>query len=99
MQIIWTKTIEWLTTNFDNPPPRALRWRKKYAASPQATQEPARVSLHPPPSSQPIQRTLHPARAALHYVRVDHRRAHIGMAQQLLHRANVIARFEQVRRK
>ena len=28
---------------------------------------------------------------------VDHRRAHVGVAQQLLHRADVIAAFQKVR--
>jgi hypothetical protein len=32
----------------------------------------------------------------IQHVRVDHRRAHIAMAEQLLNRPNVIARFEKV---
>jgi hypothetical protein len=32
-------------------------------------------------------------------VRVDHGRAHVRVAEQLLHRANVVAVVEQVRRE
>ena len=46
---------------------------------------------------QPIQRTHHAAPAAIEHVRVDHRRADVGMTEQLLHGANVVARFKQVR--
>jgi len=34
--------------------------------------------------------------APVEHVRVDHRRAHIGVAEQLLHRTDVVPRLEQV---
>ena len=39
--------------------------------------------------SQTIQRALHPAPALPQHMRVDHRRGHILVPQQLLHRPNV----------
>ena len=49
------------------------------------------------PRSQPIGRTLDPQPATVQHVRVDHRRTHVAMPQQLLHRPDVIAVLEQVR--
>ena len=46
-----------------------------------------------------IERTLHPAPATIEYMRVNHRRLYILVPQQLLHRANVVIRFEQMRRE
>ncbi len=37
--------------------------------------------------------------APIQHMRVDHGRAQIAMAEQLLHRADVVTRFQQVRRK
>jgi hypothetical protein len=46
-----------------------------------------------------VERALHTQRAALHHVQIRHRRAHISMSQQLLHRTDVVASLEQMRRK
>lgn len=50
-------------------------------------------------SDHRIDRAPHTASPAVQHVRVDHRRAHIAVAQQLLDCANVVARLEQVRRE
>jgi hypothetical protein len=52
--------------------------------------------------SQPLQttgRTSDAERTSVENVRIDHRRADIRMAEQLLDGSNVIAILEQVRRK
>ncbi len=41
-----------------------------------------------------IERTPHAAPALIEHVRVDHRRAHIPMSQQLLDGSDVVARLE-----
>jgi len=46
---------------------------------------------------QLVERTLHPAPATVEDVGIDHRRAHVGMAEQFLNRADVVARLQQVR--
>ena len=46
---------------------------------------------------RPIQGTDHSASAAVQHVRVDHRRADVGVPEQFLNRPDVITRFEQVR--
>jgi hypothetical protein len=46
--------------------------------------------------SESIQRTLHAIGAALQHVRVDHGGADIGVAQQLLDGADIVAGFEQM---
>jgi len=48
---------------------------------------------------QAIRRTGGPAPAAIEDVGVDHGRTYVPMAQQFLNRANVIACFQQMRRK
>jgi hypothetical protein len=48
---------------------------------------------------QPVRRTPHPQGTTIEHVRVLHRRPHIRVTQQLLHRTNVRARLQQVRRK
>src|SRR5450631_196469 len=52
-----------------------------------------------PARLKPVQRTDHAPPAAVEHVRVDHGGAYVGVAKQLLHGADVIARFEHVRRK
>src|SRR5438105_14206281 len=46
-----------------------------------------------------IKRTLHSDPRPGQHVRVNHRRAHIFVAKQLLNSANIVAAFEQMRRK
>jgi hypothetical protein len=46
-----------------------------------------------------IERTLHAASTLIEYVCVNHRRAHISVSKQLLDRADIVARLEQVRRE
>ena len=46
--------------------------------------------------SQRIQRAAHAACSFFHHMSVNHRRAHVIMSQQFLHRAYVLAGFEQV---
>ena len=48
---------------------------------------------------QCIHRTANASTADLQHMRVDHRRADVRMAEQLLHRANVVAGLQQVRSK
>ena len=45
---------------------------------------------------QAIERTHDTATTAIEHVRVDHRRADVRMTQQLLHRSDVVPRFEQM---
>lgn len=60
----------------------------------------ATSSLHqwPLPGASPhrIQRTPDPATTDLQDVRVDHRGRHVRMAEQFLHRPDVIACLQQV---
>ena len=44
-----------------------------------------------------IQRAFHDLAALVQHLRVDHRRTHVVVAEQFLHRTDVVARFEQVR--
>jgi len=46
---------------------------------------------------KPVKRAVHTAPALVHYVRVDHRGLHARMSEQLLHRADVVAVFQQMR--
>jgi hypothetical protein len=46
-----------------------------------------------------IQGTAHGQSAAIQHMRIDHRRFHIFMAQEFLHRPDIIALLEQMRRK
>ena len=46
-----------------------------------------------------VKRAAHAPAAAVHHMRVDHRGGHIAVAQQFLHRANVVARLQHVRGK
>ena len=59
------------------------------------------ITLNPERLPQPrrslFQRAFDAAAALVQHVRVDHRRLHVGMAQQLLDRADVVARLQQVR--
>ena len=43
-----------------------------------------------PAQLRPIEGAANPATAAIQYVRVDHRRAHILVAKQFLHRPDVV---------
>ena len=47
--------------------------------------------------SQPVQRTLHAQRTTPQHVEIRHRRPHVSVAEQFLHRTNVIPSFAQVR--
>ena len=47
----------------------------------------------------PVQRTRHRQPRPVHHVRVDHRRLHVFMPQQFLHRADVRPVLEHVRRE
>src|ERR1035437_8642899 len=49
------------------------------------------------PSLQPISWTPHPQRTLLRDVRVDHRRSHVPVPQELLNRPNVVSRLEEMR--
>jgi hypothetical protein len=46
-----------------------------------------------------VDRAAYALAAAVEHVRVDHRRAHVFVAEQLLDRAYVVAVFEQVGRE
>src|SRR6476659_5616012 len=48
--------------------------------------------------SPPVRRTPHPPPSSIQHVRVDHRRAHTLVAEQFLHRADVVAVLEEMRR-
>jgi len=50
-------------------------------------------------TDQPIRRARHPQRPAIQDVRIDHRRAHVLVAKQLLDRADVIAVLQQMCRE
>jgi len=52
-----------------------------------------------PRISELIQWTQHTPAAFIQYMGINHRRTDIGMPQQLLHRADVVARFQQMSRK
>jgi hypothetical protein len=60
---------------------------------------PSRQDAPRPALQQRIQRTAHPMPAAVQHVRIDHRRRHVRVPEQLLHRADVVARLQQMRRK
>ncbi len=47
--------------------------------------------------SQQVRRTLHAKCPAVQHVRIHHRRRDVLVTEQLLHRANVIAAFQQMR--
>jgi len=47
-------------------------------------------------SSELVQRTRHPTPALVQHMGVDHRGRNVGVAEQFLHRADVVAAFEQV---
>src|SRR5687768_1082442 len=49
--------------------------------------------------SETIDGAAHAERTAIEDVRVHHRRAHVGMVQQLLHGPNVVAILEQMCRE
>src|SRR5450631_3707395 len=51
------------------------------------------------PCKSPIQRTHHAPAALVQHMRVDHRRGNIGMAEQLLHGADVVTTLQQMRGK
>ena len=51
------------------------------------------------PKSKTISRALNASPTAIENVSVDHRRAHVGVPQQLLHRANVVAVFHEMSRE
>ena len=46
-----------------------------------------------------VEGTLHSDSRPVEHVRVNHRRGHIFVAKQLLNCANIVAAFEQMRRK
>jgi hypothetical protein len=47
-------------------------------------------------NSEPVQRADHAAPALVQHMRINHRGGHVRMAEQFLHRADVIARLQQV---
>ena len=49
--------------------------------------------------SQSIARTDHPQAATIQDMRVDHRRPHVGVAKQLLHRPDIRTSLEEMRRE
>ena len=49
--------------------------------------------------SERIHRAHHALRPAIQHMRIDHRRLHLGVSKQLLHRADILARLQQVCRK
>jgi hypothetical protein len=51
------------------------------------------------PPSEPIRRTPHSQPSPVQHMRVNHRRTHIAMAEQLLHRPNVVAVFQEMGRE
>ena len=51
------------------------------------------------PPLELVNGAAHAEAAAIEHVRVDHRRAHVGVSEQFLHRANVVAILEQVGRE
>jgi hypothetical protein len=59
-------------------------------------------SLTPPhrwPRSEAVEGTVYPLPAPVEAMGVDHRRADVTMPEQFLHRPDVVAVFQQVRRK
>jgi uncharacterized glyoxalase superfamily protein PhnB len=48
---------------------------------------------------QTVERAFHAQPARIQHVRVDHRRADIRVAEQFLHRSDVLAGFQQMRRE
>src|ERR1051326_2949528 len=83
------------------PPPRPpLRarnraWISDSPANPHAQPSAARHPL----ARKKISRALHSKPSPVEDVRVDHRRADIPMPEELLHRADVVAGFQQVGRE
>ena len=51
------------------------------------------------PDRQAVGRAPHAERPSVEHVRIDHRRAHVLVAKQLLDRADVIAVLQQMCRK
>jgi hypothetical protein len=49
--------------------------------------------------SEPVERAPHAQPATVQHVRVDHRRADVRVPQQLLHRPDVIAGLQKLRRE
>lgn len=49
------------------------------------------IAAAPDHRASAIQRTQYPETSAVEHVRVDHRRLHVRVTQQHLHRANVLA--------
>jgi hypothetical protein len=47
---------------------------------------------------QLVERAPHATPALVEHVRIDHRRAHVAMTEELLDRSDIVARFEQVGR-
>ena len=68
-------------------------------------ERPARITrerrgLKPPvPLSRPIDRAADAQRPSIQNVLVDHRRRHVGMPEEFLYGANVVAVLDQVRGK
>ena len=58
-----------------------------------------RIVLYKAIVLQRIERTDYAEPRLIQYMGIDHRCRDIGMAEQLLHRADVIAMIQQVRRK
>jgi hypothetical protein len=72
--------------------------RKRPAALSVVTRELRRYAGHRR-ASQPIDRAADTQRPSIQNVQVDHRRRHVGMPEEFLYGANVIAVLEQVRGK
>jgi len=97
------------------PPPACNRWQasgiqRSTRIHPARYVDRALFMLHPATAGaagaattntapQPIERVAHAEWTLLQHVRVEHRRAHILVTEQLLHGAEVAAVFEQVRRE
>src|SRR2546423_15626994 len=71
-----------------------------------AEKGPRRAGPRPPPrrskptrASQPVGWAPHALSSTIQYMRIDHRRPHVGVAEELLHRPDIGPGFEQVRRK
>ena len=58
-----------------------------------------RTSILRAPLLEAVEGALHTASPLVQHVGVDHRRRHVRMSEQLLHRADVVAGFQEVGRE
>ena len=67
------------------------------ARGPRSTRSgPQLPTFSPPQPSEPIQGASHSHPRPLHHMRVNLRRGHVGMAEQVLHRPDIGALIQQV---